>query len=197
MCLHLFVLSQHKTIYVDLSNLLVRKIKYLSKEKLDIWSQKDFERNQKRSAPSKKEQPNTTGKNRKNLNRLNQIHMAFGPITSCFSIERDFRFIFLQKDWQNWSHFIIFSICKEQPTLVHHMNKIRRVFPPRVFFSPISMDHCGGFLAQMMDNVTLNNNSSSFNFHECIKLKVVCLWGWSYGTTDGKPKQKSLRGNSG
>ena len=31
----------------------------------------DFDRNQKRSALSKKEQPNTTGKNRENLNRSN------------------------------------------------------------------------------------------------------------------------------
>ena len=34
------------------------------------------------------EQPNTIGKTAKIL--ADQIHMAFGPITSCFSVEGDF-----------------------------------------------------------------------------------------------------------
>ena len=48
----------------------------------------DFER----SAPSTKEQPNTTGEKTPKF-QLIKYHMAFGTITSCYLVERDFRYL--------------------------------------------------------------------------------------------------------
>ena len=58
--------------------------------KLEAKKPYNFDRNPKRDAQSKKEQPKTA-ENKTVKIQTNQMYMAFRPPTSSFSVEQDFK----------------------------------------------------------------------------------------------------------
>ena len=62
------------------------KVKYRFQISLRLEAKKthNFDRNPKRGALSKKEEPKTAE------NKTDQMYVAFGPLTSSFSVEQDF-----------------------------------------------------------------------------------------------------------